>query len=649
MNKQYKVGKFEKSAIIGEVERTIQLSFASEEPYERWEGMEIVRVRQGMFDLTRLNDGAPLLFNHNCDMHLGTVVKAWIDADNVARAIVKFGKGEFATEKWNDVLDGILMKVSYMYEVISTNQIDQETYEVTKSKSYEISLVTIPADNTVGVGKSVKSTKEKETVNIDAENIASAENTAKIVVDTATVDAQNIPTTIIAAEVASTETTIEQKAIDDAKLEEIAKEIINKKAKDQENFDNSNKPNYNKSITIQGIKKMEANKTEIIGATLAAFPQYREQAVAEFLFDNSKSGADFKEFVRSSEAKKQNAQDAHIGGAATKRQYDFNAALRSLVSGERCFETEVSDELRKQSGSSSNGKGMRSILVPYSMLGQTRAYNATTTANLTETKLEGFIDPLFANMVTTKLGVQTMTGLQGVIKIPKMASGSTPAYIDSNSADTAQTSGTFTQIALDKNTLSDGFILNHDAILNPSYDVSALGYKDSLRRLAQKIDRDILVGTSPVVGVANTSGIGSIDFAGNADYGLIASLKGSVEGLNAYINDGNFKYVTTPQALAKMRTIARSGSNNGFIVENNMIDGDNIYGTSVMPIATGAHSLLAGDFSQVQTGYWNAIEIIVDPYSLSKRAAVQFSMFIDWGMAVRNASSFVLVDDMTIV
>nr|DAK68992.1 MAG TPA: major capsid protein [Caudoviricetes sp.] len=55
------------------------ISFSSEEPYQRWFGMEILDHSDGAMDLSRLNEVGVVLFNHNTDKVLGRVLRAWVE------------------------------------------------------------------------------------------------------------------------------------------------------------------------------------------------------------------------------------------------------------------------------------------------------------------------------------------------------------------------------------------------------------------------------------------------------------------------------------------------------------------------------------------------------------------------------------------
>ena len=64
--------------------RKVTLSFSSEEPYERWWGIEILDHAEGAADLGRLNEIGCLLFNHNRDCVIGKILRAWVEDGRVA-------------------------------------------------------------------------------------------------------------------------------------------------------------------------------------------------------------------------------------------------------------------------------------------------------------------------------------------------------------------------------------------------------------------------------------------------------------------------------------------------------------------------------------------------------------------------------------
>lgn len=130
-------------------EKKLTFSFSSEQPVERWFGKEVLDHTAP--DFSRLNNGAALLFNHDVDKHIGIVESAWVE-NGRGYATVRFGENDLAKEKWRDIETGILKKVSFAYAV-DFNSIEQrdDIFVIKKWQPLEISFVTVPADNSVGL------------------------------------------------------------------------------------------------------------------------------------------------------------------------------------------------------------------------------------------------------------------------------------------------------------------------------------------------------------------------------------------------------------------------------------------------------------------------------------------------------------------
>jgi phage head maturation protease len=144
--------------------RTFELSFSSEEPYRRWFGDEILSHAPEAVDLTRLNEIGVLLFNHDRDRVLGRIERAWID-EGKGRAIVTFDDDEAAEEIRQKVESGTLRGVSVGYKVDVYEEVEPGATSTdgrftgpcsiaVKWMPLEVSIVSIPADATVGVGRS---------------------------------------------------------------------------------------------------------------------------------------------------------------------------------------------------------------------------------------------------------------------------------------------------------------------------------------------------------------------------------------------------------------------------------------------------------------------------------------------------------------
>lgn len=145
-------------------ERKFILSFSSEEPYTRWWGVEILSHAEGALDLTRLNSIGCVLFNHDRDKVLGKVIRAWVE-DNRGYAEIEFDEDAESEVIYQKVRSGTLKGVSVGYRVTNWEEVAANAVSTdgrftgpcdiaTRWEAFEVSIVSVPADPTVGVGRS---------------------------------------------------------------------------------------------------------------------------------------------------------------------------------------------------------------------------------------------------------------------------------------------------------------------------------------------------------------------------------------------------------------------------------------------------------------------------------------------------------------
>lgn len=143
--------------------RIFELSFSSEEPYARYWGNEILDHGEGAVDLTRLNEIGVVLFNHNRDRVIGKINKAWIE-NGRGCADIEFDDDADSELIYQKVKSGTLKGVSVGYSIdaieeVAANKTSADgrfagpCYIARKWQPYEVSIVSVPADDTVGVGR----------------------------------------------------------------------------------------------------------------------------------------------------------------------------------------------------------------------------------------------------------------------------------------------------------------------------------------------------------------------------------------------------------------------------------------------------------------------------------------------------------------
>ena len=166
------LGNYCRETTIDQVDtdsRTVELSFSSETPYGRWFGDEILCHDEECINLERFNNGlGTVLFNHDRDAVVGHIEKVWLE-DNRGKALVRFDTDEQSETIFQKVQSGTLQGVSVGYSIRRYEVLDEkdsvssngrfkgpDTYVVTDWEPLEISIVSVPADATVGVGRSAE-------------------------------------------------------------------------------------------------------------------------------------------------------------------------------------------------------------------------------------------------------------------------------------------------------------------------------------------------------------------------------------------------------------------------------------------------------------------------------------------------------------
>ena len=152
----------------GEDSRVVDLSLSSEEPYKRWFGTEILSHDEEAIDLTRLQELGVALFNHDRDTVIGKILSVELDKnERKLRASVRFDEDEESDKIYQKVKSGTLKGVSVGYMVNVWEDVAEGATSTdgrftgpcsvaTRWTPYELSIVSIPADTTVGVGRSLE-------------------------------------------------------------------------------------------------------------------------------------------------------------------------------------------------------------------------------------------------------------------------------------------------------------------------------------------------------------------------------------------------------------------------------------------------------------------------------------------------------------
>ena len=159
--------------VIDAARRTCDLSFSSEAAVDRGGYDEVLIHDDEHMDLSRLNDSHPLLLNHDPEQQIGVVERACLDKkEKKGRATVRFSKSSLGQEVWQDVQDGIRRLVSVGYrraDEVSSEKVSGREVIRFAWQPYEVSIVSVPADASVGIGRNEQHKEAKTEIKVMSE------------------------------------------------------------------------------------------------------------------------------------------------------------------------------------------------------------------------------------------------------------------------------------------------------------------------------------------------------------------------------------------------------------------------------------------------------------------------------------------------
>lgn len=589
--------------------RTVQIALSSEEPVERWYGMEILDHSPGACDLSRMNDGAPMLWMHNWDEQVGVILSAQMDPDKKCRAIVQISRNALGEEKLRDITDGILRKVSVAYmfaEDAFVQEIDPATgkqakdadgrplYRIMQWQPYEVSFVTVPADNTVGVGR----TKEDEVV-IPAGATPAEPSTITQGGRTMEPEAPKAP---LAPEDVKR---LEAERV--AAIEDIATRFASR---------------------IKGdMQKLKKDAVEL-GASVELFRG------AVFTNINDGKPVDTPDEIGLSEKE-------------TKRYSLVRAIMGQLSDGDKIdcsFERECSDAVAKKLGVKARG-----ILMPYEV--QNRKVDgakrdlltssATAAGDLVGTNLlaGSFIELLRNQMIAGQLGVTRLDGLVGNIAIPRQTGAGTFAFVAENNAPSE------TALAVDQVTMSpkEGRAytdFSRRLMLQSTPSVEGLVTADLAAIAAIGIDLQVFhgAGTNAPTGLVSVSGVGTVSGAG---FNWVSALEFFSDVASANAAVGALKFAMNPVVYASLMGREKATGYPTYILENGKIGPwDALYSNQI----TNAY-IFFGSWAQAILGSWGGIDILVDPYTGGTAGTIRVIVYAQVDVAARHAGAFSICSD----
>lgn len=631
-------GGLQRVAELGTVDvaaRTVELSFSSEAAeVDRWFGIEQLSHAPGAVDLSRMNDGAAVLWMHDWDDQRGVVESARIDPkEKKGRAVVRFSRSPAGEQLMQDVADKIITKVSVGYLVngmrLEEVRDDADVYLVTEWQPFEISFVSVPADPSVGVGRTPEIPREETPV-------IATENPAQVQTDLRTnpKGTQTMNEKILR----DASGNLVRAQVDDAGKILNVLEVIEKAGAD---------------TAAAQARGLDAERSRVRDLTEMGKQYGASEKATQFIIDG-KTPDDFRRELladyavqRAARPLNEQVKDGEVGMSATEtRRFSILRAVRALANPnnpqlqrEAAFERECSEAAAKKAGKESRG-----IMIPSDVLN--RAFSTTTPAGgpgsnaiATELLADQFIE-LLRHRTWALKRVTSMGGLVGNVDIPRQNSATQAYWVGEGSAPTESDPG-IDQISFSPKSLAAYTDITRRLMQQSTPDAELIVRNDLLKVMALALDKAVLYGSGAAgqpKGLLLQTGINAIDLAA-AEPAWIEYVNMETEIAAADADVGTMSYVINATARGAAKTTQKfPATPTGATIweQGNTINGYNVDVTN--QLTAGDHFF--GNWSDFIIAMWSGLDMMVDPYSLSTSGGTRIVVFQDVDMNVRHTASF---------
>jgi len=605
IGKQFRSFLIERTGIDKE-KRIVPLAFSSEEPVERWWGREILDHNVKSVSLRRLKRGGALLIDHEMANQVGVIEKVWVDeADRKGRALVRFGRSARAEEIFQDVLDEIRTNVSMGYQIEELvleeeKKGDLSTYRATRWEPYEISLVSVPADINVGIGRSEDGGKEIEV---------------------------KIPKR-------------EERKME--KCEKCGIELVEGRC------EKCNPDKEKKSLSALEIEQGRIRAIE----TLCKMNRFDDRAKEHWIYSGLPFGEIAKEMEQLVEERSKTQKPLGHLDIPTKevQRYSLTRAILACAGNNWTnapFELDCSREVMKKFNKTLDPNR---FFIPFdvmerpvdtSLLRQQRDVSVAASGGgyLVQTDNVGFIEMLRNRSVIFRMGARRLSGLQGNVTIPKQSAAATAYWLGTEATAATESQPTFIQVALSPKNCGAYTEFSRQLLLQSSPGIEGLVTADLSSVVAIGVDLGVLNGSGGAQpqGLLGTTGIGT--FTGtNITYALLLESQSDVATANVVPISGG--YVSTPAVAAILMAKSRFANTDTPVWDGNIWNGKVIGFPAMSSNQMPAGGCVFGDWSEIVVGEWGVLEVEVNPYANFAAGVVGIRAMYSVDSAVRRIVAF---------
>lgn len=566
----FKIDKHARAAEDGSYPVTI----SSEYPVQRSGYKEVLVHTAQSIDLSRAP--LPLIEQHDVTrLNIGVVEKLHVRGKKLA-GYLRLGESARGKELRGDIDSGIVSSISISYEWLKTEDRGDKKY-ITLWRPHEASLVSVPADPTVGINRTCNTQSTSKTLHIRSTTMSKNMEQDLIKAERNRVAQINA---IAAKEPTGELSDVAARAIADGEtVEEFQRYALH--------------------------ALMSRSDPRMTPSTYTAGPR-------------ANHGIDERDLARFSIRKA-------VLAACGDRDADAG------------FELEVSKHLAKSAHKQTRGVLIPNEVFTRAIVASGGGGSLIGTDHMAGQHIDALRDV----SVVIRAGATQVPGLIGDVSIPRqVTAGSVSWGLYDNSSTVAESNLTLDQVTLSLKTVAGLQTFSHKMLKQSSPMIDSLIQQDLLLQVARAIDNAALEGTglnNIPTGIVSQVGVNTqtVAAAGNPTWAEAVGFESACATDNALM--GQLAYITTAAVAGKLKTTAKDTGSGIFLMEDGMLNGYPVYVTNHL----AANRIVFGNFADLLIGQWGSFEILADPYGSNFALGnVSVRIFADTDIAVRHAQSF---------
>lgn len=548
---------------------------SSEEPVERYFGREVLSHEAEAIRLDRARSGAmPLLFNHNIDDPIGVITGTRIEGNRLMVDAKLFGTARAAEVK--TMIDGGLRNVSIAYRInVVEENVKTETYTVTDWEPYEVSIVTVPADPTVGIGRGES---EYEVRMLRALSPAPSAAT-------------------------------KEASMAEEKKETAAVAVVSEERK------------------MSAIEAEKERRQAIIN--LSKSNKIDQRVEARWIEEGTPLTEVAKEILDVMEERgRQRPVAASAVGLSAKetQQYSIFRAIRAMKYGasnpafvqEAAFEQECSRAVAKQLGRELTSN----ILIPGEVLTRPlgeAAQRAMATqpgskgGYLVNVENMGFIDILRNRSVALSMGARQLSGLTGNVTFARQTGKASVTWQGGDGASITASDQALGQLSMTPKTAIAITDVSEQLLRQSTPSAEQFVMADLASDIAiDGVDYCVINGTGGAqpLGIKNTTGITSGQDAATCTYAKVLAFVSTAGASNAIRSNPGF--VTNTAGASVLMQKQRFSSTDTPLWQGNMLDGTCVGFRAMSSEQLASGNLIFGSWGEILIGDWGVLELAMD-------------------------------------